>query len=107
MLRSIIQMLKAKLFGSKKGRPPMLEKLTCTNCGWVLSKDRMTSCRMLDRCVPSQNTAIATAFTEDQLVDKLSSGRAYSDGGRPLCYPCAEDNKYVCYVCELESTVGA
>ncbi len=81
-----------------------METLSCANCGTTRIATLMTSCRMLDRCLPEQNSEISGRYSSEQLERMiLQKRRVYADTGRPLCYACAEANRYVCYVCELAS----
>lgn len=94
-----IRILMAKLKSYFSKAP----EVTCVNCG-ASSKDvAMGHCRMLDRCVPSQNSELLDKTSDDTIIEAFAKGqRLFAETGRPLCFKCCEANGYVCYVCELE-----
>jgi hypothetical protein len=78
---------------------------SCINCGPVPEGIILVSCRMVDRCIASQNSDITRSLSQRELEEVVYSGRrVYAETGRPMCLPCAEANHYVCFVCELEAS---
>ena len=81
----------------------MTDKL-CSNCGTHSIGMAMTRCRMLDRCIPSQNLAITEHYQGDALEKVVLSGkRIFAEEGRPLCHKCANANNFTCWLCEIEA----
>ena len=97
-LLKVVSYVYGKVFGVK------MPKYICSNCGIEKSHVLMTHCRMVDRCIPSQNLRITLSIDHEELVRKLATGeRIYVDVGAPLCYRCAQENQFTCYHCELEA----
>lgn len=77
------------------------QPIVCTNCG--KETKGTVRCCMLDRCVESQNATLRQQLSIEQLAAIVrDGGRITVEGGRPLCWTCAQENNYTCYSCELE-----
>jgi hypothetical protein len=76
----------------------------CVNCGQESTEVTMLRCRMVERCITSQNGEIIGASKDDDLIEAIRSGRKpLAEEGRPLCAPCCTKSNFTCYVCELEA----
>lgn len=79
----------------------LFQRTPCTNCGSpVYNPDH---CRMIDRCIESQNKVVWDTLSGDDMRRLLAEGkRIFKNQPRPLCKPCGQENSFICYWCDLE-----